>query len=361
MTFFHPILAGASLKDRLIAGSGALFGISTAALTCGYLAHGDLSSALLVAPMGASAVLLFAVPASPLAQPWPIIGGNTLSAIVGLVIGHLVPYPGLAAGLAVGLSIIIMSLTRSLHPPGGAMALGSALGGRAVTEWGLLFPLFPVALNALLLVAVGIVWHRIGSRNYPHKAASPVPSPHLTADQPPAARLGFTAEDIDAVLSSMHETFDIDRDDLETLLGRIEQRALRRAHPDILCRDVMSRDVVSVDIATPAEEALKIMAAHRLIRIPVTAQGAFIGMSDLSGISQGQPLEAHLAGTATGRADDPVFAHLPALVEGDQTVVILDEGGAIAGLLTQTDMLAILSRLVPFAASSTEKHAPVAA
>ena len=361
MKLFYPILAGANLPDRLIASLGALIGISLAALICGFIAHGDFSSALLVAPMGASAVLLFAVPASPLAQPWPIIGGNTLSAIIGLIVGHLVPHPALAVGIAVGLSIVTMSLTRSLHPPGGAMALGSALGGKAVADWGLLFPLFPVALNALLLVAVGIAFHRLGKRNYPHKAVQPAPTPHLTADPPPAARLGFTPEDIDAVLSSMHESFDIDRDDLETLLGRIEQRALQRAHPALTCGDVMSRDVVSADLSMPVSQVLALMAAHRLHRIPITAQGAFVGMADLQDLKPDTPLEAHLSKPATGEVDEPAFQHLPALLEGGQQVMILGAGDNILGILTQTDMLAALSRLVPIAAKASALRPPVAA
>ena len=89
----------------------------------------------LIAPLGASAVLVFAVPASPLAQPWSVAGGNLLSAATGLVLGHLVGVPWLAASLAVGVAIAVMTLTRSLHPPGGACALLCALGAGA-SGWG---------------------------------------------------------------------------------------------------------------------------------------------------------------------------------------------------------------------------------
>ncbi len=83
---------------------------------------------LIVAPIGASAVLLFAVPTSPLAQPWSIIGGNTISAFVGLAVTQFVDDPALAIGLGVALAIAAMSVTRSLHPPGGAAALTAVLG-----------------------------------------------------------------------------------------------------------------------------------------------------------------------------------------------------------------------------------------
>src|SRR5690606_419609 len=108
---------------------------------------GDTASLpLIVAPIGASAVLLFAVPASPLAQPWSIVGGNTISALVGVTVVTFVKEPVLAIGLAVSLAILAMSLTRSLHPPGGAAALTAVIGGLAVSRAGFWFPFVPVAI-----------------------------------------------------------------------------------------------------------------------------------------------------------------------------------------------------------------------
>ena len=106
---FSPILAGASLRDRIWACVGALVGIAATGLACSY-AISDAFSLLLVAPIGASAVLLFAVPSSPLAQPWSVIGGNSLSAGVGVAIIQLDLPLALAAGMAVGGAILVMSL-----------------------------------------------------------------------------------------------------------------------------------------------------------------------------------------------------------------------------------------------------------
>ena len=120
---FQPILAGATLRGRLIGCLGALFAIG---LT-GFFSHLVVGSAsfvpLIVAPIGASAVLLFALPASPLAQPWPVIGGNVIATVVGVAVSKIIPDPVVASGVAVSLAILAMSLTRSLHPPGGAAAL----------------------------------------------------------------------------------------------------------------------------------------------------------------------------------------------------------------------------------------------
>lgn len=95
-----PILTGAMLRERLIGCLGALIGISLTGFLCNLAIGGDLQLPLIVAPMGASAVLLFAVPASPLAQPWPIGGGNTISALVGVAVAQMVSDPLLAVGLA---------------------------------------------------------------------------------------------------------------------------------------------------------------------------------------------------------------------------------------------------------------------
>ncbi len=76
---FSPILAGATLRDRLFACIGGVIGIALTSLVSAMALHGSGLLPLLVAPIGASAVLVFAVPASPLAQPWSVVGGNVVS------------------------------------------------------------------------------------------------------------------------------------------------------------------------------------------------------------------------------------------------------------------------------------------
>jgi CBS domain-containing membrane protein len=174
--------------------------------------------------MGASAVLLFAVPASPMAQPWPIIGGNTISALVGFAVGQAIGHGALACGLGVGLAIAAMSVTRSLHPPGGAAALTGVIGGSLVDSAGWWFPLAPVALDAVLLVAVGLLFHRLSGHPYPHPGAPAAPTKASPAGGWPAV----SDEDLDAVLAESGETYDIEREDLRLLLGELELRVLAR-------------------------------------------------------------------------------------------------------------------------------------
>ncbi len=220
ITLFRPMLAGANLRDRMIAALGALAGIAlTAALCTALLPHGP--ALLLVAPMGASAVLVFAVPASPLAQPWPVIGGNLLSALAGIAVARVVPDPALAAGVAVGAAIALMSLTRSLHPPGGAASLLAVLGGSAVAAQGWFFAIVPVAANAVVLVAAGMLFHRLSGHSFPHR---PTPAPgHVR----PTSGVPHP-EDIDRALADLGETFDVSRADLDLLFRTVAAHAARR-------------------------------------------------------------------------------------------------------------------------------------
>jgi len=210
---FALLLAGANWRERSIAGAGAVIGIGLCAAISTLLvpSHG----LLLAAPLGASAVLLFAVPSSPLAQPWPIIGGNMVSALVGVAVAHLLGNGALAVGVAVGATILAMSALRCLHPPGGGTVLLPVLAP-AVLAQGYGFALLPVGLNAVALTAIGIAFHRVSGHSYPHR-------PMKIADRP-----RLLMDDVDAALAESGETFDVSREDLEALLDRAERHAEAR-------------------------------------------------------------------------------------------------------------------------------------
>lgn len=216
---FVPLLAGGSLRDRVVASVGALAGISLAGLICA--AMFPVSMPWIIAPIGASAVLLFAVPASPLAQPWSIIGGNIISGIFGVVVAQAISEPAFAAALAVSTAILVMSLARCLHPPGGAVALSAVLGWPSFASHVGDF-LVPVLINSLILVAVGIVFHRFSGHSYPHRPG-PIDGKVVLAE--PA---GVLMDDIDDALADFGETFDISREDLALLLARAEVHAAAR-------------------------------------------------------------------------------------------------------------------------------------
>ena len=203
-----------SLGAKIAVGASALF----ASLLLG---PNSADLPWLVAPLGASAVLVFAVPASPLAQPWPLVGGTIVSAIIGLPLGMYAGSALLAASLAVGLSIAVMSLARCLHPPGGACALLCALGAAGPDPW-TWSHLLPIAANVLTLAPVGWLFNTWTGHPWPHHAVLP----HTAI--PGTAR--HTRQDIEDVLANWTEVLDVDVDDLDAFCQALDRKvATRRA------------------------------------------------------------------------------------------------------------------------------------
>ncbi len=208
-------MAGAQWRDRIGGALGGAIGIGVTAWVSALSGFEGTTAILLAAPIGASAVLVFAVPSSPLAQPWRVIVGNMISALVGTLVAQWLGHGALAAGVAVGLAILAMSLTRSLHPPGGGTVLLPVLAP-AVLAHGYGYALLPIGLNAVLLTACGLLVHRFTGHSYPHRAPAAPPAP------------GLLPKDIDAALAETGEAFDISREDLLALLARAETHAAKR-------------------------------------------------------------------------------------------------------------------------------------
>jgi CBS domain-containing membrane protein len=144
--------------EKWVSGAGGLTGILGVMLVSqAYL--GLSGSASLVASMGASAVLLFAVPHGPLSQPWAVFGGHLVSAVIGVACARLHANPILASALAVALAISAMHYLRCIHPPGGATALTAVAGGDTVHALGFHFVVTPVLLNVLVILLVAIVFN----------------------------------------------------------------------------------------------------------------------------------------------------------------------------------------------------------
>jgi len=346
---FSPILAGATLRERLIACLGALLAIGLTGVISGYLFGQGPHLPLIVAPMGASAVLLFAVPASPLAQPWSIIGGNTISALMGIVAAYFIRDPIIATGVGVSLAIGAMSFTRCLHPPGGAAALTAVLGGPVVAGWGFLFPFVPVALNSCILVGLGLLFHKLSKRNYPHVVLK-AENTHQTIDLPSSARVGFREEDVDAALEALDETFDIDRADLGRLLQQVELQAAIRSNGKISCADIMSRDVIAIGETSEPDAARHLLLKHNIRTLPVKdPEGRLIGTVGLRELSGSTETIAHaISRPAVARPSDAALSLLPVLTDGrTHAVIVVDDDYRILGLISQTDLLSAVARLLP--------------
>lgn len=357
---FVPQSIPVSWREWLFSCVGAFIGLMATEM----IGHHSLASLnpWFVAPMGASAVLLFAVPASPLAQPWSIVGGNMVSATIGVSCAQLIAAPGMAAALAVALSIAAMMKLRCLHPPGGAVALTSVLGGTAVTGLGYQFVIWPIGLNSLCLLVMALFFNHLAGRRYPHGEALAA-HPHGTADALPGERLGVRPADVEAVPEERGEFVDMNREDLEGLLVALERRIHRRFLGELRCADVMSGDVVCVDASASLVEAWTLLTRHQLKALPVIDAGRLAGILSLHDffVSRARPheLDASPVFSADSRVRDLMSASVTtagpeqALIEllplfaeqGLDHVPVVDAGRRVLGMLSHSELIAALYRM----------------
>lgn len=292
---FRPARTRVNGRERLRAFLGAGIGILLTALVARWWAGDAAAMPWLAAPLGASAVLVFAVPGSPLAQPWPVIGGNVLSALVGSLCAHLIGDPAWAAAVAVALAIALMFSLRCLHPPGGATALLTALSSASPG-----FALFPMLTDSVMLVLAGMLYNGLTGRQYPHAQLKPV------AAQQKKSR--FTTEDLDAALTHYNQVLDVSRDDLEELLEFAEAAAYERNFGHLSCRDIMTPDPISVQFGTTLDEAWRLMRDHRVKALPVVNRARRIaGILTVADFMRHAGLERH----------DGIAERLRALVRRD--------------------------------------------
>jgi len=253
-------------QERLRAAFGALLGLFATALL-GRLFVDAAALPWIIAPMGASAVLLFAVPASPLAQPWAMLGGNLLAAVIGVACARGIPEPMMAAAVAVSAAIGLMFVLRCIHPPAGAVALTAVVGGPAIEGLGFGFVIYPVLINSVCLLTLAVLYNRATGREYPQRKA--VIAGAEPAGAAPSSLGGLAAEDLDAVLDEYNQVLDVSREDLRDLFLRAEAHAYRRRFGSVSCADVMTRAVISVEYGTLLEEAWEVMQRHQIKALPV--------------------------------------------------------------------------------------------
>ncbi|AWI82148.1 MAG: hypothetical protein CVU19_00540 [Betaproteobacteria bacterium HGW-Betaproteobacteria-13] len=266
LSAFKPNQQHVNGQERLRAAFGALLGLFATAML-GRLFVDAAALPWIIAPMGASAVLLFAVPASPLAQPWAMLGGNLLAAVIGVSCARGIPEPMMAGAVAVSAAIGLMFVLRCIHPPAGAVALTAVVGGPAIEGLGFGFVIYPVLINSVCLLALAVLYNRATGREYPQrKAVIAAAEPPGTA---PSSLRGLAAEDLDAVLDEYNQVLDVSREDLRDLFLRAEAHAYRRRFGSVSCADVMTRGVISVEYGTLLEEAWEVMRRHQIKALPV--------------------------------------------------------------------------------------------
>lgn len=141
----------ATMREILLAGLGGMIAISLLALLTSFA-----GVPALMAPLGASCFLIFAAPESPFAQPRNVVGGHLVSTAVGLLALAVAGPEWWVMGIAVGLSIVAMQITRTGHPPAGADPLVVLL---VRPDWAFLAT--PVLVGALAVVGTALIFNNL--------------------------------------------------------------------------------------------------------------------------------------------------------------------------------------------------------
>lgn len=363
-----PAVARVSCAEALRAGIGAMLGLG---LTGAFLLSPGIDLHLglyLVAPFGASSVLLFAVPNSPLAQPWSAIVGNTLAALVGVAVCLLVPEPTLRIALAVGLALVVTILCRAVHPPAGAVAMTAAMSPDAIAQLGFWFALAPIAVGTVALVLMAAAYARLTGRRYPFRQFDD-PSRHGTEDRNPPERLGLSEQELSGILERYSQSFNLGVEDLARLIGAAELQAAAHLSGPLTAQDIMSRNLVTIGPGASLGEVAELFRQHRFISLPVVGPDAtflgiifqvhLIGQARAEAIRLDRGYRAALrrlldrerrlkAGdimaVATPRVtvNTPIGVLLHIVADGETDAVPVLEYGRIVGIVTRTDLVAAL-------------------
>ena len=344
-------------KELYIGTLGAGLGLLSTEAICRWTL--GITQPWFVIPMGASAVLLFAVPASPLAQPWSIIGGNTVSALSGVICYWIFGETGFAISLAGALAVGSMFFFRCVHPPGGAIALTAVLGGSSIHALVFQFVLSPVLLNSAILLALAVIFNKIAGRKYPHYP-KPAPNMHSTNDLLPSQRAGIQRQDLDAALASYGEVLDINPGDLQEIMIRAQMQAQRRHWGHLLCKDIMSRDLITINPDASVADAWHLLAKHRIKSVPVvTKDNLLVGIVSVPDffIDRHNPAmqtiprminskyvhEIMSTNVRTAKPDQPLSELAKTFTDlGMHYLPVTDESEKLIGMLTQSDLLGAL-------------------
>lgn len=275
-----PQQATVTHHERLLSGLGGMLAIFLTTLIAQHYI-GGVTLPFMLASMGASSVLLFGAPHSPLSQPWAFAGGHLVSAFVGITCATNIPNVYLAAGLSVGLSISAMYYLRCLHPPGGATALLTVIGDQKIHALGYHFMFMPVLVNVVVLLGVALIINNlIPGRRFPanltlHGKADA----HHGDNAPSPVKLSFDQEDLRAALREMDGYIDVSGEDLTRIYGLATLHAHQRGFGGMRLGDIMTREVVTATADTDIRSLWALMNKHGIRGVPITDQdGKVAGM-----------------------------------------------------------------------------------
>ena len=367
-----PAMARVSSREALRASLGALMAIGLIEL---FLLSPEIDTEFglyLVAPFGASAVMVFAIPNSPLAQPWSVILGNMLGALIGVSLCFLVPEAALRVALAVAGTILAMALLRALHPPAGGVAMAAALHPEEIFPLGFWFVLTPVGLGAVALVLMAMAYAPLTGRTYPFRQFDGR-GRAARSERDASDRVGLSERQLTAILERYQQSVNLGTEDLARLIGAAEMEAAAQTAGPLTAADIMSPDPVTVAPDTSLAKVAELFQRHRFTTLPVVAtDGEYAGvihqidlitratrdagvlntrfgaaMARLLGRADTPPETAQdiLRGGAKGVAPDtPLAALLPTMADGEVHAVPVIDAGRVVGVVSRTDLVAVLAR-----------------
>lgn len=188
----------------------------------------------LLGPLGASAVLLFAVSSGALAQPWSIIGSYLCATVVALLVARVLGRTLGSACLAAGMALILMCWLRCLHPPSGGLAMTLVLADPATIALGWQ-EVAPVMLGAATLLLSALAYNNLTRTRYPK---GPAEAPVMVPSAAPQVDPKITAVDLEQALAQMEQFFDVTPTELEELIHIAEDHARRRSIGQVLASRV---------------------------------------------------------------------------------------------------------------------------
>ncbi|MDO4725277.1 MAG: HPP family protein [Comamonadaceae bacterium] len=401
----RPAPTGIALKECLRIMGGCALSVGIVATLAQWLAQSQLELFWHGATLASSALLVFALPFSPMAQPWAVLMGSLLCTAVGMACSWLLGHNTvLAASLAVPLAIVAMIYLRAVHPPATSLALYAVL--QHIHTPSVL--LFPIGFNLLLLIAIAMAYNHATGRRYPHRQISSAAPDEASAQ----SKQLLTQTDVDQALARHNELLAISRRDLTKMLQKASGAAYERTFGELRCADVMTTQVHSVqaDMAIGEFEAYMRQCRHRELPV-LDADGHLLGMVGMAqwmdlqnqapaakvapsgsasqAAPQGsrwrqwvrmpwkvlaappEPPAAEPAPAAPQRVRD-IMAPSVAVAHGEQPVLellgLLCQGGLyhlpvvgenqrLLGIITQTDVLRALNQALPETAPRSDASA----
>lgn len=363
---FKPLALNIGPREALRATCGAFFAICLVMLLSQLIFDQPTSKALLAA-LGASSVLAFLTPATPLAHPWSLISGNLLAALLAISASLWIDHDLVRLGATLASCMLCLLALRCLHPPSCALALAIALNESLTQQWGYAL-LVPVALNSLALLVIALLYNNLTGQRYPRLPLPTVTNRHLTDDLPSWQRTQLQEQDLQQALHRFGRYVDVRIEDLVELLQLTEQQAFTRMSSNLTAASIMSRDVVTGSPQMSIEFAWAMLAKHKLEALPIVdAERKLVGIVTLVDFlnqksfarmprrrwnltrgSRRRPLERIMTSPVVSATEETSILELVLLLSKHSLhhLPVVDDTQQCIGIISQTDLINALYRLL---------------